>query len=68
MNNAEAGSIPAIMKAAMQAVKNMERDHLQTLAEFIYDSDGTNTATVKDVKEMLNAAAKDLTPLKQKLE
>ena len=68
LTSPEAGSIPSIMKIAMQAAKDMENGHLQTLAELIYDSDGTNKATVKDVKEMLTAAARDLTPLQQKLQ
>ena len=64
----EAGSIPSIMKTAMQAANQMEKDHMQPMAALIYDTDGTNKATVKDVKEMLNAAAKALTPLQQYLQ
>ena len=45
----------------------MEKDHMQPMAALIYDTDGTNKATVKDLKEMLSAAAKDLTPLQQYL-
>ena len=64
----EAGSIPSIMSSAMKAVKQMEKDNIETMAELIYDPDGANRVTVKDVKEMLNATAKDLIPLKQYLE
>ena len=63
----EAGSIPSIMSSAMKAVRQMEKDHMQAMAELIYDPDGTKKVTVKDVKEMLNAAAKALTPLQQYL-
>ena len=38
---------------------------MQPMAALIYDIDGTNKVTVKDVKEMLNSAAKALTPLQQ---
>ena len=40
---------------------------MQTMAELIYDPDGTQKVTVKDVKELLNSAAKALTPLQQYL-
>ena len=63
----EAGSIPSIMSSAMKAVKQMEMDHMQTMAELIYDPDGTKKVTVKDVKELLSSAAKALTPLQQYL-
>ena len=63
----EAGSIPSIMSSAMKAVKQMEKDHMQTMSGLLYDLDGTKQVTVKDVKEMLNAAAKALTPLQQYL-
>ena len=55
------------MRAAIKASKQMEADHIQPMAELIYDPDGTNQVIVKDVKEMLNAAAKALTPLQQYL-
>ena len=63
----EAGSIPSIMSSAMKAVKQMENSHMQTMAELIYDPDGTQKVTVKDVKELLSSAAKALTPLQQYL-
>ena len=56
------------MKTAMKAANEMEKDHMQPMADLIYDTDGTNKATVKDVKEMLNSAAKALTPLQQYLQ
>ena len=59
----EAGSIPSIMSSAMKAIKQMEKDHIETMA----DPDGTKKVTVKDVKELLNSAAKALTPLQQYL-
>ena len=64
----EAGSIPSIMSNAINAVKQMEKDHIQPMAEFIYDPDGTKKVTVKDVKEMLHSAAQALTPLQQYLQ
>ena len=51
----EAGSIPSIMSSAMKAVKQMEKDHMQPIAELIYDPDGTKKAIVKDVKQMVYA-------------
>ena len=67
MTNPKAGSIPSIMNNAMKAAKDMEKDHMQTMAELIYDPDGTKKVTVKDVKELLSSAAKALTPLQQYL-
>ena len=67
LTSPEAGSIPSIMKTAMKAANEMEKDHMQPMAAFIYDTDGTNKATVKDVKEMLSSAAKALTHLQQYL-
>ena len=67
MTSPEAGSIPSIMKTAMKAANEMEKDHMQPMADLIYDIDGTNKVTVKDVKEMLNSAAKALNPLQQYL-
>ena len=55
------------MKTAMKAANEMEKDHMQPLAALIYDTEGTNKVTVKDVKEMLNSAAKALAPLQQYL-
>ena len=63
----EAGSIPSIMSSAMKAIKQMEKDHMQAMAELVYDPDGTKKVTVKDVKELLTSAAKALTPLQQYL-
>ena len=63
----EAGSIPSIMSSAMKAVQQMEKDHMQTMSELLYDPDGTKQVTVKDVKELLSSAAKALTPLQQYL-
>ena len=65
LTSPEAGSIPHIMKSAMKAANAMEVDHIQPMADIIYDTEGTNTVTVKEVKEMLNAAAKALSPLQQ---
>ena len=45
----------------------MEKDHMQAMAELVYDPDGTKKVTVKDVKELLKSAAKALTPLQQYL-
>ena len=59
------GSIPAIMSTALKNAKQMETDHMQPLAEVIYDHDGTHSATVKEVKDMLGAAAKILMSLIQ---
>ena len=52
----------------MKAANELEKDHMQKMAELIYDPDGKNTVTVKDVKEMLNYTAKALTPLQQYLQ
>ena len=41
---------------------------MQPMATLIFDIDGTNKVTVKDVKEMLLSAAKALSPLQQHLE
>ena len=65
--SSEAGSIPSIMSSAMKAVQQMEKDHMQTMTELIYDPDGTKKVTVKDVKELLSSAAKALAPLQQYL-
>ena len=61
----DAGSIPAIMSTAMKKVKEMETEHMQPIAGVIYDPDGTCSASVKDVKDMLGAAAKILQSLIQ---
>ena len=62
------GSIPGIMRIAMKAIPGMERDHMQPIAALIYDTDGTNTASVKDVIQMIRDAAKDLAKLQQYLQ
>ena len=59
------GSIPAIMSNAMNKVKEMEQEHVQPLADVIYDTDGTCSVSVQDVKAMLCAAAKTLQALTQ---
>ena len=61
----DAGGIPDIMPKAMKKVKEMEREHLQPIAEVMYDPDGTCSASVKEVKDMLGAAAKTLQTLIQ---
>jgi hypothetical protein len=61
----KAGSIPSIMKAAIKASKQMQADHIQPISDLIYDTEGTNKVTVKDLKEKILSAARDLTPLKQ---
>ena len=53
---------------AMKTTKEIEVAHMQPMTALIYDTDGTNTVTVKDVREMLNSAAKALTPLQQYLQ
>lgn len=67
MTNPKAGSIPSIMNNAMKAAKDMEKEHMQPMAELIYDVDGTKKVTKGHVKEMLNAAAKDLKNIQQYL-
>ena len=59
----DAGSIPDIMSKAMKKVKEMETEHQQPIAEVIYDLDGTCSVSVKQVKDMLSAAAKTLQTL-----
>ena len=61
----DVGSIPNIMKNAMKKAKELEKEYMEPLADVIYDPDGTHTATVSMLKEMLHAAAKDLAPLQQ---
>ena len=56
------------MNTAMQAANEMEKDHMQPISALIFDMDGTNNVTVKDVKEMLHSAAQALTPLQQYLQ
>ena len=68
LSSPDAGSIPSIMKAAMRAANEMEKDHMQTMAGIIYDPDGTKKVIVKDVKEMLRSAAKATAPVKQSLD
>ena len=67
LTSPEAGTIPSIMKTAMQAANEIEKDHMQPISALIYDMDGTNKVTVKDVKEMLNSAARALNPVQQYL-
>ena len=62
------GSIPSIMKTAMKAATEMEKDHMTPIAALIYDTEGTNKASVKDVKEMIRDAARDLAKLQQYLQ
>ena len=57
------GSIPAIMSTAIKQVKDLETDHMKPIADVLYDPEGTTTTTVKDVKDMLGAAAKTLMSL-----
>ena len=54
----DAGSIPAIMSTAMNKAKEMEKEHIQPISDVVYDTDGNCQASVKDVKDMLGAAAK----------
>ena len=68
LTSPEAGSIPSIMKTAMQAANEMDRDHMQPMAALIYDTDGTHKASVKDVIQMIRDAAKDLAKLQQYLQ
>ena len=58
------GSIPAIMATAMQKVKQMQTEHMQPIQDIIYNHDG-KTASVKEVKQMLAAAAQTLQALTQ---
>ena len=68
LSSPEAGSIPSLMKAAMQLAKDMESEHIQPMAAMLYDvTDGTKKATVKDVKETLHSAAMAVAPLRQHL-
>ena len=64
----EAGSIPSIMKTAINAANQMEKDHMQPIAELIYDTDGTKNITVKSMRNQLYSAAQALTLLKQHLD
>ena len=68
LTSPEAGSIPSIMNIAMKAVHALDKDHMQPIAALIYDTDGKKKVIVKDVKEMLHAAAKALSPVQQHLE
>ena len=51
----------------MQALDGIEEKHIKPMTAPIYDMDGNNAVTVKNVKEMLNSAAKALSPLQQYL-
>ena len=53
------------MPTAIKKVKEIEKEHMQPIADVIYDPDGTCSASVKDVKDMLGAAAKILQSLIQ---
>ena len=62
----DTGSIPAIMSTAMQKLKEVETEHMQPIAELCYHPDANLApASVKDVKDMLNAAAKSLKSVTQ---
>ena len=64
----DTGSIPAIMSTALRKVKEMETEHMQPIAELCYDPDGHHCPrSVKDVKDMLGAAAKTLKSLQQSM-
>ena len=65
MTKPDVGSIPAIMSTAMKKVKEMETEHMGPIADIMYDADGTCSASVKEVKDMLCAAAKTLQALTQ---
>ena len=49
----------------MKKVKEMETGHMQPIVDVIYDTDGTSSASVKEAKDMLGAAAKTLKSLTQ---
>ena len=51
----------------MEALDGMEENHMKPMTALIYDIDGNNAVTVKHVKEMLNSAARALTPVQQYL-
>ena len=61
----DTGSIPVVMSTAMKKVKEMQTEHIQPIADVIYDHEGTCPTSVKDVKDMLGAAAKTLQSLTQ---
>jgi hypothetical protein len=61
----DTGSIPVIMSTAMKKVKAMQTEHMQPIADIIYNHDGTCSTSVKEVKDMLGAAAKTLQALTQ---
>ena len=49
------------MSTAMQKFKELETEHMQPIAEICYHPDpNLAPASVKDVKDMLNVAAKSL--------
>ena len=65
MTDKDAGSIPNIMSLAMTKMKEMENEHMQSIAAFIWYLDGQQqTHPVQDIKQMLGAAAKTLSQLK----
>ena len=53
------GSIPSLLKAAMTKVDELEKIHMQPIADFIYghDEEGTSFLPVNKVKIMLKDAA-----------
>ena len=52
------------LENALRKVKEMETEHMQPIAELCYDPDGNHCPrSVKDVKDMLGAAAKTLMSL-----
>jgi hypothetical protein len=60
----DAGIIPTIMATAMQKVKQLQTEHIQPIQDIIYSHDG-KTASVKEVKQMLAAAAQTVQALTQ---
>ncbi len=61
----DTGSIPVIMSTAMQKLKQMQTEHMQPIADIIYNHDGTCSTSVKEVKDMLGAAGKTWQSLTQ---
>ena len=60
-----AGSIPSLMSKAMKRVHELENVHCQKMAELIYDPDGTCKHSVKEVRQMLQAAGRCIAMLVQ---
>ena len=61
-NKTLGGSIPNILKTSMDKVKELEDVHISALSDFIY---GHQWLEIKDVKEMLIAAAPATADLNQ---